>query len=336
MADVDGDSSPATAAEADVDGNLSPAKSGLVEVYMESFLGVSLLLASKEFPLEVQLHGSKMLQHLVDHRSGQLSAAQLLDVKIQLVESAASSSPIFLSTVKRAPGFEDERVGFSLVLDPYFISSSPTPSTSYPPVSCKSLGRQPPSVSEDETILVNDETIFQHSYGKGKLLLTEHILLCEAFCITTSLLGTAQCARIIPCLLDPLNKIWSLPEWKRFVSVASRVFSDDQFLEMAYHVVKSVEEQLKRSRAQEPGGACDLFSVALLRQILPFLLRLLQPIHALWDSPYDFFPEELEGAKCLSCVELAATLERTDEPYDIDKLCKDKTKALLEGTRQRV
>jgi exportin-5 len=35
-------------------------------------------------------------------------------------------------------------------------------------------------------------------------------------------------------------------------------------------------------------------------------------------------------------VELAATLERTDEPYDIDKLRKDKTKALLEGTRPRV
>jgi hypothetical protein len=275
MADVDGDSSPAMAAEADVDGNPSPAtaKSGLVksedEVYMESLAGVSLLLANKEFPLEVQLHGSKMLQHLVDHRSGQLSAAQLLHLKIQLAESAASSSPIFLSTVKRAPGFEDERVGFSLVLDPCFTSSSPTSSTSYPPVSCKSLGRQPPSVSEDDTLLVNDETIFQHSYRKGKLLLTEHDLLCEAFCIATSLLGTsAQCAR----MLDPLDKIWSLPEWKRFVSVASRVFSDGQFLEMAYHVVKFVEEQLKRSRAQEPGGACDLFSVALLRQILPFLL----------------------------------------------------------------
>jgi hypothetical protein len=31
---------------------------------MESLVGVSRLLVSKEFPLEIQLHGSKMLQVL--------------------------------------------------------------------------------------------------------------------------------------------------------------------------------------------------------------------------------------------------------------------------------
>jgi hypothetical protein len=77
------------AADTDVDDDSSLAKSRLGkpegEIYMESLVGVSLRLVSKEFPLEVQLHGSKMLQHLVDHRSGQLSCSQLHKLKIQLV-----------------------------------------------------------------------------------------------------------------------------------------------------------------------------------------------------------------------------------------------------------
>ncbi|KAM0855193.1 hypothetical protein ACQ4PT_049915 [Festuca glaucescens] len=323
------------AAEAGVDGDSSPAKPELVkskdEMYMESLVGVSLLLLSEEFPLEVQLHGFKMLQHLVDRRSDQLSAAQLLNLKIQLVESATSSSPVFLSTVKRAPGFEDERVGLSLVLDNNFISSSPTSSSLHPP-----------SVSQDETTPDDDdddETIFHYSKER-LLLLAEHNLLCEAFSIATSLLGTAQCAMIIPRLLDPLNKIWSLQGWKYFASrngVGQLFSSHGQFLETAYHVVGFCEEQLvKRRKTQEPGGASDiLLSVPLLRQILPLLLRLLQRVHALWDEEVDDLPEEIERAKSLRCAELAATLESTDGLYDTDNLHKDKTGALLEGTRQR-
>ncbi|KAM0852341.1 hypothetical protein ACQ4PT_051822 [Festuca glaucescens] len=326
-ADVDGDSSPAIAAEADVDGDSSPTKPGLAkpedELYVESLVGVSLLLVSEEFPLEVQLHGSTMLQHLVDQRSGQLSAAQLLNLKIQLVESATSSSPIFLSTVKRTPGFEDGiRVGLSLVLDPHFISSPTSPSL------------YPPSVSQDETTL---ETIFHYSKER-LLLLTEHNLLCEGFRIATSLLGTAQCSMIIPRLLDPLNKIRSLQGWKYFASHngVGQLFSDGQFLEIAYHVVGFCEEQLERHKTQEPGGASDiLLSVPLLGQILPLLLRLLQRVHALWDEEVDDLPEEIERAKSLRCVELATTLESTDGLYDADSLHKDKTGALLEGTRQR-
>jgi hypothetical protein len=282
-----------------------------------------------------------MLQHLVDRRSDQLSAAQLLNLKIQLVESATSSSPVFLSTVKRAPGFQDGiRVGLSLVLDPHFVCSTPTSSSLYPPIPCNSLPGQTPSVSEHERRSPdNGETTFRRKNDMF-LLLTEHNLLCETFgIITSSLTETAQCATIIPRLLDALNRIWSLPEWKYFPSTSggvSLLFSDGQFLEMAYHVVKFCEEQLKRRRAQESGGACDLFYVAPLQQMLPLLLWLLQCIHALWQRDHDdFLPEELEEAKCLSCVDLAATLRTTNGLYDIDSLHKNKTGALLEGTRQR-
>uniref|UniRef100_A0ACD5Z7D7 Uncharacterized protein n=1 Tax=Avena sativa TaxID=4498 RepID=A0ACD5Z7D7_AVESA len=144
-----------------------------------------------------------------------------------------------------------------------------------------------------------------------------------------------QCEKIIPSLLDPMNKIWSMPKWKYLASRdVSQLFSDGQFLEMAYHVVEFCEEQLiKRSKAQEPGGACDLLSVALLRPILSLVLRLLHSIHALWDQEVDLLPE-LERAKCLSCMEIAASLEITNGLYVIDNLHKDKTGALLEKTRQ--
>ncbi|XP_044954113.1 protein HASTY 1-like isoform X1 [Hordeum vulgare subsp. vulgare] len=182
----------------------------------------------------------------------------------------------------------------------------------------------------------NDETRWHQR--KDSLLLAEHNLLCEAFSIP-SLLGIVEYARIIPCLLDPLNKIWTMVEWKdNYVSSVSQLFSDGQFLKMAYHVVKFGEEQLKMSKT-EGSGARDLSTVVLLKLILPLLLQLLQCIHALWNEDANCLPEELERAKCLSGVELATILESTDGLYDIDNveyLHRNKTGALLEGTRHRV
>lgn len=88
-----------------------------------------------------------------------------------------------------------------------------------------------------------------------------------------SLYRIVEYARIIPCLLDPLNKIWTLVGWKdNYVSSVSQLFSDGQFLKLAYHVVKFSEEQLKRSKT-EGSGARDLSLVALLKLILPLLLQ---------------------------------------------------------------
>ncbi|KAI4962794.1 hypothetical protein ZWY2020_025338, partial [Hordeum vulgare] len=242
---------------ADVDDDSGPANSGLIktegELYMESLVRVSLQLVTKEFPFEVQLHGSKMLQHLVDYRSGELNSADLLNLKLQLVRHPVETAP---------------------------------------------MQENPKNIK-----------------------------------------AIVEYARIIPCLLDPLNKIWTMVEWKdNYVSSVSQLFSDGQFLKMAYHVVKFGEEQLKMSKT-EGSGARDLSTVVLLKLILPLLLQLLQCIHALWNEDANCLPEELERAKCLSGVELATILESTDGLYDIDNveyLHRNKTGALLEGTRHRV
>lgn len=196
-------------------------------------------------------------------------------------------------------------------------------------------GKSSQNSNSSMSILDDDETIIPPR--EDSLLLTEHNLLCEAFSITTYFLGIMQYARIVPFLLGPLNKIWSLPKWK-YLSRTGLLFSDGQFLKMAYHVVKFVEEQLKMRKTEESSD-CDLFSVALLQQILPLLLQLLHCVHALWKQDHDFLPEELERAKSLSCVELDSKLECTNGLYAIDNeesLLKNKIGALLEGTQQRV
>jgi len=214
--------------------------------------------------------------------------------------------------------------------------SSPEKSDRSSPGSSSESSKRSHDSNSSMSITDNDETIFHQR--KEILLLTEHNLLCEAFSIP-SFLGNVEYARMIPCLLDPLNKIWTLAEWKdNYVSSVSRIFSNGQFLEMSYHVVKFSEEQLKRSKT-EGSGACDLFPVSHLQLILPLLLQLLQCIHALWNEEAYFLPEELERAKCLSGLELATILESTNGLYDIDNekyLHKNKTQALLEGIRQRV
>lgn len=63
-------------------------------------------------------------------------------------------------------------------------------------------------------------------------------------------------------------------EYLHSVSGLTRLFSDVQFLRMAYHVVKFCEENLKRSKVEE-SDACDICSVTLLQSILPLLLRVI-------------------------------------------------------------
>jgi hypothetical protein len=74
-------------------------------------------------------------------------------------------------------------------------------------------------------------------------------------------------------------------EWK-YLSSARLHFSDVHFLKMAHHVVKIVEEQLKRRKTEE-SGACDLFSVQLLQRILPLLLQVNVHLNLLLASNHD-------------------------------------------------
>ncbi|CAL4984406.1 unnamed protein product [Urochloa decumbens] len=57
------------------------------ERYMGLLVKVSLLFVSKDFPLEAQCHGAKMIKHLLDIRCEDLSSADLLNLNIARVES---------------------------------------------------------------------------------------------------------------------------------------------------------------------------------------------------------------------------------------------------------
>ncbi|XP_044419217.1 protein HASTY 1 isoform X5 [Triticum aestivum] len=295
----------ATGADRDSD----PPNSGQVrteeELYVESFLKVSLLLANQEL-IKVQLHGYKMLQHLLKYRSEKLSSANLLKLMLQLVKS---DHDLVLESTDSRSSMPDKRPQNS------DWSAAPTG--------------------------IN-ETISSHQ-GMDCPILAEHNLLCEAFIIATSCLGIQQYMGMLLCLLNSLNRIWIQMEWNckyvRTMSGLSNLFSDGQFLKMSYHVVKFCEEKLMNGINEY--GACDVFSTALLELIIPLFLWLLRCIHVLWTAEIgvDLLPAEVEKAKTLSCMELDHLLEISDGLYTIDSeesFRENETRALLEGTRQRV
>ncbi|KAM3227948.1 hypothetical protein ACQJBY_059599 [Aegilops geniculata] len=278
----------ATGADRDSD----PPKLGQVrteeELYVESFLKVSLLLANQEL-IKVQLHGYKMLQHLLKYRSEKLSSAYLLKLMLQLVKSDHDS--VLESTDSRS-----------------------------------SMSDKRPQNSDWSAAPTGINEIVSSHQGMDCPILAEHNLLCEAFIIATSCLG-----------------IWIQTEWNhkyvRTMSGLSNLFSDGQFLKMSYHVVKFCEEKLMNGINEY--GACDVFSIALLELIIPLFLRLLRCIHVLWtvEIGIDLLPAEVEKAKALSCMELDHLLEISDGLYTIDSeesFRENETRALLEGTRQRV
>ncbi|VAI45168.1 unnamed protein product [Triticum turgidum subsp. durum] len=179
--------------------------------------------------------------------------------------------------------------------------------------------------------------------GMDCLLLAEHNLLREAFIIAMSCLGIQQYMGMLPYLFNSLNRIWTQKEWnKKYVctmSGLSNLFSDGKFLKMSYHVMKFCDEKLMSGIKEY--GACDVFSIALLELIIPLFLRLLRCIHVLWRAEIgaDLLPKAVEKAKSLSCMELDHLLEISDGLYTIDSqeiFRENETKALLEGTRQRV
>jgi len=180
--------------------------------------------------------------------------------------------------------------------------------------------------------------------GTDCLLLTEHNLLCEAFVTVTSCPGIQQYMSMLSCLLNSLNRIWTQMVWNDkyvdTVSGLSNLFSDGQFLKMSHHIVKFCEEKLMMSLDKEY-GACDVFPVALLQSTVPLFLRLLRCIHTLWsvEIGIGWLPQEVDMAKSLSCKELERLLEISDGLYTVDSeesFRENETRALLEGTRQRV
>uniref|UniRef100_K3YE92 Exportin-5 C-terminal domain-containing protein n=1 Tax=Setaria italica TaxID=4555 RepID=K3YE92_SETIT len=143
---------------------------------------------------------------------------------------------------------------------------------------------------------------------KACLLFAEHNILWEAFVIISRLRDTMY-KGILPWLLNPLNVIWTQPDWEStFLSDGfglSCLFSDGSFLKMVYNVVKFYEDELKRSIEEDftEKQSYDTSSVSL-HLFLPLLLQLLRCIHALWKAQIACnLSEELEKAKALNCEE---------------------------------
>lgn len=329
-----------TGAATGADRDSDPPKLGQVrteeEAYVESFLKVSLLLADQEL-IKVQHHGSKMLQHLQNYRSDKLSGADLVKLKVQLV--------IFQPdlVLKSAEAISEETANTK---DGSILGksdgSSPEKSDGSTDSRSSMSDKRPQNSDWSATPTGINETMSSHQ-GMDCLLLAEHNLLCEAFIIATSCLGIQQYMGMLPCLLNSLNRIWTQMEWNkkyvRTMSGLSNLFSDGQFLKMSYHVVEFCDEKLMSGINEY--GACDVFSIALLELIIPLFLRLLRCIHVLWRAEIgaDLLPEAVEKAKSLSCMELDHLLEISDGLYTIDSqetFRDNETRALLEGTRQRV
>ncbi|KAL6659849.1 hypothetical protein ACP70R_002678 [Stipagrostis hirtigluma subsp. patula] len=154
---------------------------------------------------------------------------------------------------------------------------------------------------------------------QGCLLLAEHNILCHAFCITS-------CSRnhrhksVLPCIINLLNIIWTQPEWESTFLCSGRglscLFADGHFLKTTYNIVKFFEDELKRSIGEEfaERQSDDNYFIALLRLVLPLLLKLLRCIHTLWKGRIACnLSQELQRAKTLMDDEEASQQNETRE-----------------------
>uniref|UniRef100_A0A0D3HMC3 Exportin-5 C-terminal domain-containing protein n=1 Tax=Oryza barthii TaxID=65489 RepID=A0A0D3HMC3_9ORYZ len=156
-------------------------------------------------------------------------------------------------------------------------------------------GKRPVSIAvADHDFAGNDGARRSNSFHHvGCLLLAEQNLISEAFLIVSSWSRIQQYKEVLTCILSPLSKIWTQPEWEskytHYAWYLTCLFSNRQFVKNVHDVVKSWEGQLKR-RAEESHAIQmpDKYSVSLLGLILPLLLRYLQCVHALWNREITF------------------------------------------------
>uniref|UniRef100_A0A0E0R8Y9 Exportin-5 C-terminal domain-containing protein n=1 Tax=Oryza rufipogon TaxID=4529 RepID=A0A0E0R8Y9_ORYRU len=162
------------------------------------------------------------------------------------------------------------------------------------PDSCITLSTQVEGNDCELDLQGNDGARRSNSFHHvGCLLLAEQNLISEAFLIVSSWSRIQQYKEVLTCILSPLSKIWTQPEWEskytHYAWCLTCLFSNRQFVKNVHDVVKSWEGQLKR-RAEESHAIQmpDKYSVSLLGLILPLLLRYLQCVHALWNREITF------------------------------------------------
>uniref|UniRef100_A0A453GCW2 Exportin-5 C-terminal domain-containing protein n=3 Tax=Aegilops tauschii subsp. strangulata TaxID=200361 RepID=A0A453GCW2_AEGTS len=169
--------------------------------------------------------------------------------------------------------------------------------------------------------------------GKAKLLLWEHNLLSEAFISVTACPGIECKKQLLMSLLNPLNKIWTQPEWdEEYMSYAYRLpglLCNDQFMKTICLLVESFEEEIKGSKIEHSTGTQEkcrptsttnyLYSSTFPQLMLALLLRILHFIHMAWmdHSAYDL-PEIVRRAKLMSTMEISTFLAENNTLPDND------------------
>ncbi|EEC68252.1 hypothetical protein OsI_36272 [Oryza sativa Indica Group] len=149
------------------------------------------------------------------------------------------------------------------------------------PDSCITLSTQVEGNDCELDLQGNDGARRSNSFHHvGCLLLAEQNLISEAFLIVSSWSRIQQYKEVLTCILSPLSKIWTQPEWEskytHYAWCLTCLFSNRQFVKNVHDVVKSWEGQLKR-RAEE--------SHAIQ---MPDKYSYLQCVHALWNREITF------------------------------------------------
>ncbi|XP_062204989.1 protein HASTY 1-like [Phragmites australis] len=147
----------------------------------------------------------------------------------------------------------------------------------------------------------------------GSLLVEEHKILSEAFTFVVSCPRIQNDTELLSCILLPLSKIWSQPEWETNLL---HYFCDSQFRTSVHNVAVYFKEELKKCMSEKSNGIGQKGKsnysslITLLPLILPQLLKLLQYVHSLWtDEVVSIISEELEGAKFIMCSVDSSDLE---------------------------
>ncbi|CAL4915250.1 unnamed protein product [Urochloa decumbens] len=148
------------------------------------------------------------------------------------------------------------------------------------------------------------------SDGMSCHLVEEHNVLAESFTLVASFPRVQKDPGLLSCILIPLSKIWSQPEWE--INLMD-YFCDAWFRTSVHNIFVLVNEELKKCMPEKSNGTGPKVKSSwstLLPLMLPILLKLLQYIHSLWTDEVAFnISEELEEAKFIMCSVDSSDLE---------------------------
>ncbi|XP_044977615.1 protein HASTY 1-like isoform X2 [Hordeum vulgare subsp. vulgare] len=169
--------------------------------------------------------------------------------------------------------------------------------------------------------------------GKPELLLWEHNLLSKAFTTVTACPGIECKEQLLMSLLNPLNKIWTQPEWdEEYMSYPHRLsglLCNDKFMKTVCLLVKSFEKEAKGSKIENSTGTQEKcppapstnyqYSSTFPQLKFALLLRILHFIHMAWMDRSDYdLPEIIRRAKLISTNEISTFLKENNTLPDND------------------